>query len=264
MNRWRVGLLGAVASCSVEDPTPDPSCEGPLFGAPTDATGLAASQCVPALADWTPPRWDPARVAALRDWTLLDPPAAPTDDPYDDPVSPPPPDLVCAVDVVSRSDRTYRLVSAPVADAPGPITHGGACGLCSSLADLAVYAENADLTAPVRECGFEGFSGGVDAVAECLEDLGFTPPCARIWAYNAEHTREVCLDVCLDALDAPYHTPDGALNPCLQCDEDLSGPVFQAVAGRTRRNTGIPNALCRPCDTVWRIEHRIPGLPDPR
>jgi hypothetical protein len=54
---------------------------------------------------------------------------------------------------------------------------------------------------------------------------------------------------------APYNAPDGAINDCLQCDEDQSGPVFKSVAGRTRRNSGIPNAICRPCSDVQPLVH---------
>ena len=61
---------------------------------------------------------------------------------------------------------------------------------------------------------------------------------------------------CVAALTKPYNEPDGALNACLQCDEDKSGPVFKAVAGRTRRNTGLANALCRPCSEVRPLLHR--------
>jgi hypothetical protein len=53
----------------------------------------------------------------------------------------------------------------------------------------------------------------------------------------------------------PYNLEDGSLNSCLQCDEDISGAVFKTVAGRTRRNSGLASAICRPCETVWRIEH---------
>lgn len=42
----------------------------------------------------------------------------------------------------------------------------------------------------------------------CLEDLG--------WIEGEAPTRK-----------------DGRLNACLQCDEDRSGPVFKATAGRT-------------------------------
>ena len=127
---------------------------------------------------------------------------------------------------------------------------------CSPLQDLAVYMRQGDLTEPVRACGLMGLSGGEEAQLQCLRELGFTEPCAQIWGYNTTHTRTMCLQTCLDLLDAPYHEPDGSLNACLQCDEDLSGPVFKAVAGRTRRNTGLASALCRPCDQVRRVVHR--------
>jgi hypothetical protein len=109
----------------------------------------------------------------------------------------------------------------------------------------------------VRACGIES-AGDLDANVACLEGLGFTPPCAQIWGYNTAHTRAQCLDDCLALIDAPYHEPDGALNACLACDEAKSGPVFKAIAGRTRRNTGIASALCRPCDEVARIAHDYP------
>lgn len=36
------------------------------------------------------------------------------------------------------------------------------------------------------------------------------------------------------------------LNPCIQCDECASGPMFMKLAGRTRRNTGIASSILRP------------------
>ena len=86
--------------------------------------------------------------------------------------------------------------------------------------------------------------------------LGFTEPCAQIWYFNTLHTRERCLAPCVAALDEPYHLPDGSLNECILCDEVQSGPVFKAVAGRTRRNSGVASALCRPCREVRPIVHR--------
>ena len=32
--------------------------------------------------------------------------------------------------------------------------------------------------------------------------------------------------------------------------------VFKAVAGRTRRNSGVPSGLCRPCDAISHVVHR--------
>ncbi len=54
---------------------------------------------------------------------------------------------------------------------------------------------------------------------------------------------------------------DGALNDCLQCDEDHSGPVFKATAGRTRRNSGIRSSIPRPDDEIAPVVHDyVPGV----
>jgi hypothetical protein len=165
-----------------------------------------------------------------------------------------------------EQDKThYRLstfASAPAARTAGfAITHFGACGTCSTLQDLAVYLEKPDLTAPVRRCGIHW--NGSDRLA-CLEALGFTPPCAQTWLYNVQNTRRHCLGVCLWSWiegEAPTRA-DGRLNACLQCDEDRSGPVFKAIAGRTRRNSGIHSSIPRPDDEVAPVVHDY--VPDTR
>ena len=96
-----------------------------------------------------------------------------------------------------------------------------------------------NLTAPVRWCGIKGVLGE-DVNMQCLLDLGFTYPCAQIWYYNTINTRDNCRNICIYAtLTKMPYVIDGELNPCLQCDEDISGPVFQYFAGRTRRDSGI-------------------------
>lgn len=232
-----------------------------LYGRPNENSGLGPDQCGPTCAcegDWVAPEYTSEDIAALRalelttpfEDLLADPYETPEDFPLDD-------DSVCGV-LVDRD--TYSLQTfdddAAAEAAGAKVTHDGACGLCSPLQDLAAYMDNGDLTEPVRACGVRGLSEGDDAQLECLLELGFTKPCAQIWGYNTTHTRTVCLQVCLDLLDAPYHEDDGSLNACLQCDEDLSGPVFKAVAGRTRRNTGLASALCRPCEEVRQVVHR--------
>jgi hypothetical protein len=240
-----------------------------LFGAPNDATGLSAAQCAPRCdacgeGGWEAPAYDASDLAALRAAIQLDPFAPPTEDPYASPPMPSDPAAVCGV--VAAGDGRYRLqtfADVQAAAASGAqVTHGGACGVCSSLADLAVYIERPDLTEPVRACGLAHLTGPIEALASCIAGLGFTPACAQVWAYNTVHTRAACGATCFALLDAPYHTPDGALNDCLQCDEEQSGAVFLAVAGRTRRNTGVASSMCRPCDEVWPLTHRY-GLADP-
>ena len=239
------GALGALLvtlACSTRSPV----LTAPLFGEPTSATGLHGAQCHAAGAQ-------PINPHELRRWqdsAALSPLGA---DPYEEP-GPYKPDLdgVCAV--VVEAPRRYHVrwfATAEGATGAGAIpTHQGRCGRCSSLQDLAVYASHPDLAADVRRCAVRTLLGPKEALTTCLEDLGFTSACAQIWAYNAQHTRRTCFRKCWP-FKAHYHRRDGSLNRCLQCDEDQSGPVFQAIAGRTRRNSGVPTSICRPWDQVW-------------
>lgn len=248
-------LLG----CALEPPI----CEGEkLFGAPGEFTGLDQSTCVPSCSNcggepWSPPSYGPADFSAWQALKLLDPPSKPSSDPYESPpVAEDGPDSVCAV---LREGQQYRLKtfesSSEAEKAGGIPTHFGHCGLCSSLADLVVYASTPELTEPVRACGLEHLSDPAEEHVACLQVLGFTEPCAWIWYYNSIHTRQACAAECFSALELPWHKEDGSLNDCLQCDEDQSGAVFKAVAGRSRRNTGLPSTICRPCSEVRPLEH---------
>ena len=166
------------------------------------------------------------------------------------------------------------------------LSHENPCGVCSSLVDLAVFLERRDLTNPVRLCGFasfvaDGLNGGC-----LRDLIGFSPACEAIWLYNTQNPRDNCLSVCLWQLFCENNQPhslgifgdpckpnteaDGGscikringgpacdefqyemgspfrLNACLQCDECNSGPIFQKVAGRTRRGSGIESGIDRP------------------
>ncbi len=262
-------LLLALAGCASSSPTaPADGCAA-LFGTPNAQTGLSSAQCTGSCTcggtTFTPPTYDAAFVSRLlTDWAIETPYAPITSDPYV--LTPPaddPPARVCAVvpvGPVGSVPRTYRLQefdseSLAVAAGAKP-THFGHCGVCSTLQDLAVYMRENDLTAPVRACGMSGLGFATfDQDVACLQALGFDLPCAQIWAYNTQHTRDRCLRVCLSALTQPYNNPDGSLNDCLKCDETESGPVFKWIAGRTRRNCGLPNAICRPCSEVRPLVH---------
>lgn len=261
-----VDSLDTVDALDIDgDDAPDTATCGTLFGVPGPATGLSSEQCAPTCgcgADaWTPPSYTAQDLSALRAWTLVDPPVPQETSPYETPEDfPERPAELCGWLVVDAAVKTYRTQTFgsldALAAAGATLTHEGACGMCSSLEDLAVYIDSPDLTGPVRQCGLLGFREGEEANIACLLDLGFTEPCARIWYHNTAHTRTVCIAECAPRINAPHHEPDGALNPCLQCDEDRSGPIFKAVAGRTRRNSSLPSGLCRPCDDIARIVHR--------
>jgi len=263
-------VLAAVAlsatACGSSATPPADGCTA-LFGRPNGSTGLTSAQCAPSCTcngpTFAPPVYGETFLASLETgWTLSTPYAPLASDPYRGPAPTPDADgTVCAVvpeASATASPRPYRLetfASAAAAQAAGgTVTHFGHCGVCSTLPNLAVYIRHEDLTAPVRACGVGSF-GNFDRDVACLMDLGFDLPCAQIWAYNTGHTSSACGSICMALLDAPYNNPDGSLNACLACDEQQSGPVFKAVAGRTRRNSGLANAICRPCSEVQPLVH---------
>lgn len=256
----RIVLLLAALSCATT--VNSDVCTDTLFGQPTATTGLDASACgaVCACEDevWEPRALSEETLVRLEGLVLSNPRAPLVEDPYERTPDLQPQDGVCATrwEAGTSAYELHSYASAAEAQREGAeVTHTGACGQCSGLQNLAVYARYPDLTDPVRDCGIDAIFAGIEANITCLMALGFDEPCAQIWAYNTTHTREVCLEPCLAMLDEPHHEPDGTLNACIQCDEDQSGPVFKAVSGRTRRNSGLPSALCRPCESVSRVSH---------
>lgn len=265
MRMRRAAALLLLLSCSKTTPTL-PTCEGTvLFGAPNAKTGLDSSACGQGVCTcggepFTPKTWALADLNALRAFQLTQPYAEVLSDPYADAGTWPavPSDAVCGV--ISEGGGKYHLENFDTVEAAfkagAEPTHSGRCGVCSTLTDLAVYAGKPDLTAPVRDCGLNYLGAPMEQHVQCLLDLGFTRPCAQIWYWNTLHTRDACSALCFAAIDDPYNEPDGGLNACLQCDEDESGVVFKAVAGRTRRNTGVPSSMCRPCSETRPFTHQ--------
>ena len=250
--------LLATLGCSKID---ELSCEGTFFGRPIPQTGMSSDKCKPicACTDFSSKLFSPAELEQLKEWRLTTPFAEITNNPYNDPLPPSTPS-VCAVVVDSLSEKVYHLENFPDAttasSAGAYVTHYDKCGVCSTLEDLAVYAGNLDIGADVKECGLKNLNAPFDELVQCIELLGFTKPCAQIWAYNVKHTQKKCFQECLN--NDPYNLKNGELSPCLACDEKYSGPIFKAVAGRTRRNTGIASSICRKCEEVQPVEHNYP------
>lgn len=252
-------LILFISSCKKDEALP--SCEGTMFGLPVGNTGLDESFCKPSCAckDFNSKTFSAAEIAALKSWELNTVIPELTTNPYDFPAGESE-TKVCAIKIEDLANRIYSLGDYPdeaTAKAAGAIvTHHDACGLCSTLPDFAVYAEDRDVGDAVRQCGLSTLLQPFENLVECIEEIGFTRPCAQIWAYNTRNTRENCFLQCIT--DTSYHNEDGTLSDCLQCDEDISGPVFKAVAGRTRRNTGLASSICRFCEEVKPVEHDYP------
>ena len=246
-------------------------CETVLFGNPSSHTGLNNGQCRSQCSckNYIAKDFTSDEINGMKSWVLLNPMDLLIQDPYEE-VEPSANEGVCAFIVDDAEMKTYRLESFPnkesAIQAGAILTHYGPCGLCSTLQDLAVYVENPDLGTFTRRCAFLNFNNPVDELISCLMSKGFTKPCAQIWSFNAKHTQAACLDVCIDDVLSeifneeiiPYNNPDGSLSECILCDEILSGPIFKFYSGRTRRNSGLPSAICRSCDEVRSVSHDYP------
>ena len=154
---------------------------------------------------------------------------------------------------------TYKTyASAEKAEEDGAyVTHNTQCGACSSAQDLSVYLKYPDLTDPGIKCGYALMFGGLQAGINCYMNLGFTEPCATIWARDSQHTSKfnVCLTQCLaPGQNVTGPPPDCALSSCVECDDTKSGPTFNAYAGRTRRNSGIWSGIARSCSSIQSVQ----------
>lgn len=166
---------------------------------------------------------------------------------------------VCALKYTDDTKQNYQIEHFPSreeAETQGyTVTHQGKCGACSNLQDLAIYLER-DLTQPVRKCGMWNVITH-SKVKKCLLKIGFSEQCAEVWTWNTLNTYHECFWTCIYSWikNEPLNKPDGSLNDCIQCDEDISGPIFKYESGRTRRNSGIRSEIDRPGDQVYNITH---------
>lgn len=240
------------------------ACEGAMFGIPIKSTGLSDSKCKPICEckNFVAKQFNTKEIAELRSWKLTNPFEELTSNPYKKP-APEVKDCLCAIVVEDLEEKEYRLETfkdeKEAKEAGAYITHYDACGVCSTLEDMALYVEDLDIGKAVRECGIKNLTAPIRDVVSCLEDLGFSKPCAQIWAYNVKNSQEKCFQLCITDNDS-YNNPDGTLSPCLACDEKNSVPIWKATGGRSRRNMGIANNICRFCEDVKLVDHDYPFL----
>jgi hypothetical protein len=175
-------IVIALSACRKEK-----TCENLMFGIPNNKTGLSTSTCKPLCecGGFASTTFTQAQLDALRTWVLDETIPELVTNPYSVPV-PNIPDGVCAVKVLDFNAKVYSLenyITPEAALADGAIlTHFDACGKCSTLQDFVVYADNIDIGTDVRQCIISNFNSPFDTLVTCIERLGFTRPCAQIWA----------------------------------------------------------------------------------
>ena len=120
---------------------------------------------------------------------------------------------------------------------------------------------NPDLTSVGIACGFRGLTNFTDGIV-CYMENGFSEPCARTWMYDTLYTSSKCGQICTSHVvnKSPNNLapPTCYLSPCIQCDEDESGPNFKKFAGRTRRDSGLLSAIVRNCSSLVQFRQRDP------
>lgn len=140
------------------------------------------------------------------------------------------------------------------------IINCGHCGKCSNQSDIQIYNETRDtLTGLTTECTKGGLYRGRDMnyVKKCLEEAsGLSGSCVDCWVINVNCNWEFCFRTCIKHKVAPfrwlpslYHRAhESPIDPCLECDERMCGPLFIECAGANRRRVGVVSDIQRNAD----------------
>lgn len=118
--------------------------------------------------------------------------------------------------------KTYASREA-AEEAGGFVTHVGACGVCSTLQDLAVYAnvESIYATSPGNFCQRQAaisFENGLT----CYRNLGMTQDCAKLWADTSWNTARNCFGSCVLRSTMPLFSGDSDTNDILDIDTNFT------------------------------------------
>ncbi|CAM9772234.1 unnamed protein product [Chrysoparadoxa australica] len=144
---------------------------------------------------------------------------------------------------------SYPSYEAAVGDNAN-VVQCGKCGQCSTDHDIGIMrATRETLTGTATRCAVTYALAGARVSSNCMRRLvGFSPPCQQCWDENIRCTYEACRRICFRWKTRPWTfppLPEGALDPCLQCDEDVCGPAFKACSGATRRRLGVISDINR-------------------
>jgi hypothetical protein len=118
--------------------------------------------------------------------------------------------------------KTYASRVAAEA-AGGFVTHTGHCGVCSTLQDLAAYAQHLQTTSPGNFCRRHAVQSLENGIA-CYLSLGMTHDCAAIWADASWNTAKNCFGSCvLDPTLPQFGASDN--DDKVDTNDDESNPV---------------------------------------
>ena len=138
-----------------------------------------------------------------------------------------------------------------------------ACGVCSSaqdywirIRDLGALQANSVVCATAYT--LSSASDRFETLVQCFANMGFTTPCATLWAHFSAANTVKCATLCLPDgtgyVQLNEDPPTCELAPCLACSEAFQAD-FDALAGRTLYNSGITENIIRPCDVFAHVDH---------
>jgi len=104
-------------------------------------------------------------------------------------------------------------------------------------------------------------SSGVSYLNEPFQSCLYVPH--TLYTHLKSSARDHCFDTCFDFtfLSEGINNgppPNCKLADCLNCDEVMSGPIFQTVAARSRRRSGLLSKIVRSCDNLLIVDHKPP------
>jgi hypothetical protein len=118
--------------------------------------------------------------------------------------------------------------------------HSGACGVCSNAGDLAArMATISTLQSQSITCGFDYvLDSSFDGLVSCYTDIGFSTPCATLYAHYTATNFNLCgkQGVCFpdqatnELTMNNFSQPGCPFNACYNCSVSF-GAVFDKLSG---------------------------------
>lgn len=169
-----------------------------------------------------------------------------------------------ATGITTTLSNDHELTNA---NSSSHVLNCGHCGKCSNRHDIQVYEDTRNtLTKIATQCTLEAFYAGLDInhFKPCLEKHSqLSPPCVDCWVLNVECNWKHCFKTCVKHKAPPFRwlpsyyqrSHSSPLDPCIECDERMCGPLFIDCAGANRRRVGVVSDLQR--DANLEICHKV-------
>lgn len=126
--------------------------------------------------------------------------------------------------------------------AGGFVTHVGSCGVCSTLQDLAVYAnvENLGATSPGNFCRRQAASSFENGLS-CYRNMGLTQDCAKLWADTSWNTARNCFGSCVIGTTIQVGGGNNVVNVTDTNSTESKNKWYDLPATLRERFTSSPN-----------------------